>query len=293
MKLGLPSLNALMVFDVAARTQSFKEAAEELHISPPAVSHQIRVLEKELGVMLFKRMNRSIELSKQGERYYREVSPALQQLRQATKQIESHRKCVFSIDTIPFLANNLLIPYIQKFTCQFPALQVSIQSKQTSESLNKDDIYVGLRHGRGRDPGLKYEELTRLFISPVCSTEYVSQHGPIDLEGFARHTRISMSSDSMAWPLWAKHNQVSLTSNDELIVDNYQSVLEAAKQHLGVAMAYYPIPNNAQNDTLLVPIFQDRQCEFDAIYLAYRQVDIGRPEIEAFKTWLMSLFVAL
>ena len=294
MKLGLPSLNLLLVFDVAARTLSFKRAAEELHVSPPAVSHQIRVLEKELGVSLFIRLNRSIELSDEGREYYRGIAPALEQLRQATSQIQTFRdKNVFKVISIPFITNGLLVPHIQQFINLYPALQISISSKLKPLEINENDTVIAIRFGLGDDPDFHYEPLTRVFISPVCSRSYLEKNTHNDLFDIFKHPLISMSSDKEVWPHWSNFWGVDLNTTDELLIDNYQGVLDAIKHDMGVAMGYYPMLNAGQGEQEIVPVFSDRQCEFGSIYLAYRNTDKQKPEIIAFKNWLNALFVAL
>lgn len=294
MKQGLPSLNVLMVFDVAARTLSFKSAAEELHITPPAVSHQIRVLEKELGVTLFKRMNRSVELSKEGKEYYSEIAPALAQLRQATSQLQTPTNPgVFRIISIPFLTNSLLIPNIQQFMDIHPSMQVSIESTLKGVGFSDRDTVIAIRRQRGHEREIHYEDLSRILISPVCSQSYMEKYGPIKLEDIAQHRLVKMYSDQDAWPSWSRVWLANLTGADELIVDNYQGVLDAIKQDLGVAMGYFPVLQASQESKPIVPVWPDRLSEYGSIYLAYRKTDEHKAVISDFKNWLLSLFEVL
>jgi len=294
MKQGLPSLNLLMVFEVAARTLSFKKAAEELHVTPPAVSHQIRVLEKELGIALFIRLNRSIELSEEGIEYYRGIAPAIEQLRQATSLIKtSGDKSLFKVISIPFITNALLVPHIQQFMDLNPSLHVSILSQLNDQDINQSDTMIAIQFGRGNDPELHYEPLSRIFISPVCSRSYLEKHPAIEPKDIFKHPLVKMSSDKNSWPFWAQFYALSLSTDNDFLLDNYQGVLDAIKQDMGIAMGYFPMLKNTQGEPLIVPIFPDRQCEFGSIYLVYRERDKQNPEILSFKNWLNSLFVAL
>lgn len=294
MKSGLPSLNVLVVFDAAAKTLSFKKAAEELHISPPAVSHQIRVLEKELGVSLFKRLNRTIELSEEGYSYYREISPALAQIRGATgKLLVQGKRTRFSISSIPFIANSLLIPNIQQFMKLYPELRVDIQSQfESAEGIEKS-IAVGVRHHNGGEPDLLYQTITRILISPVCSRAYLEQKGGIELSDIFKHRLIKMPSDSRVWPIWSNEYGIVPIEDDVLMVDNYQSIMNAAAQGLGIAMGYFPMLTETASSDSIVPIFQDKYCEFGNLYLVCRKQDQEKLEVTEFKKWLVSLFDAL
>ncbi|HIQ52046.1 MAG TPA: LysR family transcriptional regulator, partial [Pseudomonas pachastrellae] len=153
----LPSLNLIRVFEVAARRLSFKDAANELFVSPPAVSHQIKALEESLGVALFKRENRKISLTSEGKRYYLHVKRGLDLIDSATLAVRKERKKQhFVINTLPNIASLLLFPNIHEFQAAFPELNIQIDSDISRIDLERSEATVAICHECGNEPGLTY-----------------------------------------------------------------------------------------------------------------------------------------
>ena len=294
MSTRLPSLNLLTVFEAAARHLSFKNAAEELCISPPAVSHQIKVLEKQLDVPLFMRLNRAIELTPVGQTYYEEIRGALRQLNQATSRvIERQEKHAFRINSIPFITNSLLVPHIQEFQSIHPELNIQISSQIQRAGFFLDDTDVAIRHKKGDEPGLHYQALSPVLITPVCSPEYLNnqdQSGSIALQNFRL---IRLSTDKHSWPYWLTAWESNFFPEEELSLDNYQAVLDAVKQGMGVAMGYLPsLLPLIEKGELVLP-FPNQICKFNHLYLVYSKIEKSNPEIASFQSWLIDLVNSL
>jgi len=290
----LPSLNLLTVFEAAARHLSFKNAAEELCISPPAVSHQIKVLEKQLDVSLFKRLNRALELTSVGQTYFEEIRGALRQLNQATSRvIERHDKHSFRINSIPFITNSLLVPHIQKFQNKHPELIIQISSQIQRTGFFLDDTDVAIRHKKGDEPSLHYQALSPVLITPVCSPEYLAnqhQSGSIALRDFRL---IRLSTDKESWPYWLTAWESDFFPEEELCLDNYQAVLDAVKQGMGLAMGYLPsLLPLIEKGELVLP-FPNQISKFNQLYLVYLKTEKSNPEIASFQSWLLDLVNSL
>ena len=177
MAVRLPSLNVLTAFEAAARHVSFKEAANELCLTPSAVSHQVKVLEKELSLALFKRLNRALELTPEGLRYYAAIKGPLNQLRLATKDVlEVQHAGAFRVNSIPFITNTLLIPHLQDFKKQHPNLHIQIESKVKRVDFGAGLTDLAIRYQKGTEEDLHYEEITAIAVTPVCSKEYLEQY---------------------------------------------------------------------------------------------------------------------
>jgi len=294
MSTRLPSLNVLTVFEAAARHLSFKNAADELCISSPAVSHQIKVLEKQLEVSLFKRLNRALELTPVGQTYYEEIRGALKQLNQATNRvIEKEERASFRINSIPFITNSLLVPHIQQFQNKNPDLIVKITSQVQRTGFFLDDTDVAIRHKKGDEPGLHYEKLTPILITPVCSPEYLKKQCPTNSSELEKFRQIRLSSDKHSWPYWLSVREKNLSPEEELCLDNYQAVLDAVKQGLGVAMGYLPsLVPLLESGELVLP-FPNQICEFNSLYLVYSKTEKSNPKIQSFQSWLLSLIESL
>ncbi|GAA3929169.1 LysR substrate-binding domain-containing protein [Litoribacillus peritrichatus] len=283
----LPSLNVLNVFEAAARHLSFKKAAEELHISPPAVSHQIKVLEAQLGAVLFRRLNRALELTPDGEQYFQEVQGALLQLHLATDRlIEKQQPSVFRISSIPFITNSMLIPNIQSFKDEHPDLRIEIQSQVHRANFKEEQIDVAIRHIKGNEPELHYEELSPVLISPICTRAYWQNHQPNNRTTLDHHRIIRLSVDPNSWSLWQREWGINSLPNDELSLDNYQAVLDSVVQGLGLAMGYLPaLKTLLQTEKLMLP-FPDQITEFGQLHLVYLKSEMNNPQIQSFQIWL-------
>ncbi len=288
----LPSLNVLRVFECAARHLSFKKAANELHISPPAVSHQIRSLEESLGVILFIRLNRGLKLSQEGREYFEKISPALIQLNSATETLISHRKSpVFTINSLPLIASLLVVPNIQSFQDQHPDFRVQIDSQAFQVDFNEDELIdVVIRHRVGQDPDLIYTPLFKVAVTPICSPTYFNDNPevcPVTLKG-AR--LIKLTVDPKCWPHWAStFNFKEVSSDGELLLSSFRAAVDATRSGVGVAMGYTPPINNMLANGDLIAPFLDKKASYGEACLVYRKKDSGKPIIQAFEQWLLSL----
>jgi LysR family glycine cleavage system transcriptional activator len=286
----LPSLNVLNAFEAAARHLSFKKAAEELCISPPAVSHQIKVLEQQLGVVLFKRLNRALVLTPEGQQYFEDVKRALLQLHRATDRLMSDKApSLFRVSCIPFITNSMLIPNIQSFKDQHPEMRIDIKSQVQRANFKDEQIDVAIRHIKGNEPELHYEELSPVLISPICSPSYWEAHHPHNTRTLEHHRIIRLSVDPNSWRLWQEDWGVEGLPDDELSLDNYQAVLDSVVQGLGLAMGYLPALKALIRAQKIMMPFPERVSEFGKLYLVYLKSESENPEIVSFQAWLKEI----
>lgn len=281
----LPSLKLLVTFEAAARHLSFKAAAEELFVTPSAVSHQIRTLEEALKTSLFIRLNRSIELTEEGQSYFAQVEDAIRTLYSATDTLlaKGDQKSLL-IHSIPYLTNTYLVPNIKSLKDAHPDMKIAIESRVERARLgdpNRSDIQVAIRHGKGDDDKLVYETISPVRISPVCSPSY-------DLEQSL--TQIKLSTDSMSWLKWQSDWQMPLTFIDEISCDGMQAVVDLTEQNLGIAMGYFPFIDNKLASGELVLAYPGRSSELDALYLTYAKTDRDEAVIAALRSWLKAIF---
>lgn len=277
----LPSSNLLVTFDAAARHLSFKQAAEELFVTPSAVGHQIRVLEKELNVLLFLRSNRSIELTTAGKQYHEKISSALNTLRQATVEITaSQEEKSLLIHSIPYLANTLLVPNIKTFKKQFPDLKISIEADMKRATFSPGVLQLALRQGKEESDQLCFTKIFDLQVTPVCAPDYCQQE---------QRTKIQLSSDLSSWKNWQAQWPTKLDFSDTLHCNTMQVAYDMAQQGLGVAMGYLPVLTPLLNEGKLTMLYPDQITESDAIYLVYAKEHQHEPEVKAFIDWLQGV----
>ncbi|STG49779.1 putative transcriptional regulator of glycine cleavage system [Escherichia coli] len=161
----LPPLNALRVFDAAARHLSFTRAAEELFVTQAAVSHQIKSLEDFLGLKLFRRRNRSLLLTEEGQSYFLDIKEIFSQLTEATRKLQARSaKGALTVSLLPSFAIHWLVPRLSSFNSAYPGIDVRIQAVDRQEDKLADDVDVAIFYGRGNWPGLRVEKLYAEYL---------------------------------------------------------------------------------------------------------------------------------
>ena len=191
----MPSASALRVFDAAARLGSFKAAAQELAVSATAVSHQIRSLEGQLGVALFVRKTRKVELTKAGSTLAAATSIAFQQIGDALEELTQAERTL-TVSTTPAFAALWLVPRIGAFEAQHPEIRVHVDTATAAVDLSRDRrIDVAIRYGLGRYPGFVTSELVTERVAVFAAPDYLKA-----LSSFEEATLISTRWQSAALP---------------------------------------------------------------------------------------------
>src|SRR5438128_12009408 len=150
----LPPLSALRAFEAAARHMSFSKAAEELHVTPAAVSHQIHALEQDLGVRLFHRMNRSIELTASARVLLPGLSEAFAGIQSSVRRLRAHNDTgTLTVTASPSFAAKWLVVRLNRFQERWPQIDVRISATDDVVDLSKGDFDIAIRYGRGKYPG--------------------------------------------------------------------------------------------------------------------------------------------
>jgi LysR family glycine cleavage system transcriptional activator len=169
----LPNLAALRAFEAAARHENFSRAAEEIHVTHGAISHQVRALEEELGVALFVRHGKRIAITQEGERFASAIRKALTEVAVAAESMKAGaRQKRLTITALPSFAARWLSPRIGRFIEQHPDVEVMLQSSGQLTDFVRESVDVGIRFGRGSYPGLMTEKLTDDYYYPVASPRF-------------------------------------------------------------------------------------------------------------------------
>jgi LysR family glycine cleavage system transcriptional activator len=164
----LPPLAALRAFAVAARHLSFKAAAAELHVTPGAISQQIKNLERALGVRLFVRLNRRLVLSTAGAAYLPTIHAAFDEIASATKRLTTSQQ-VLHVSVPPSFATYWLLPRLDRFCRLHQGLELAVDVTMGLANFREDDIDIAVRYGRGQYAGLRSDRLFAVRLVPVCS----------------------------------------------------------------------------------------------------------------------------
>lgn len=282
----LPPLNSLRLFEAAGRHLSFKLAAEELNLTPSAVSHGIASLEDWLGVALFARGHRSLALTTAGRAYLPRIRDVLQQLAGATESVPGRKPTGrLSVSVAPSFGLRWLIPGLPRFHERHPNIEVSLDTARRQVEFPRDGIDVAIRMGQGGWQDLYSLCLTMEDLVPVCAPELAARiHSPEDLKG---QTLLQVSSISEDWAAWADLAGVEgLDLERGLRLDTLHMAWEAASQGVGVALGRLPLAAPDLEGGRLVPVLgPPRRCRTGYWLVAGRE-SLSRPEVVAFRDWL-------
>jgi LysR family glycine cleavage system transcriptional activator len=199
-------LNALRAFEAAARHLSFTKAAEELHVTPAAISHQIKTLEEYCGAPLFRRLTRSLLLTDQGQAALPVLREGFDMLAAASQQmartLEDH---VLTVSAAPSIAAKWLVTRLERFRLKHPEIDVRLDTSDRLTDFARDGVDMVIRYGAGNYPGLHAEPLFPTAVFPVCSPELLKGPRPLkEPNDLANHTllHVDWSSQTVTWPVW-------------------------------------------------------------------------------------------
>ena len=306
----LPPLNALRVFEAAARHLSFKEAANELSITQAAVSHQVKSLEEYLGVELFRRAGRGVQLTEAARACLPKLRDGFDALAAAVEQIrERAAETELVITAPPVFTARWLFPRLADFSRREPKIEVRVvasskmvdagaldSSVLTSNlDLRDESSGVEIHLGQGEYPGYRTDKLFEVTMAVVASPELVNGPNPLrEPKDLANH--VLLHDDAMdlvahanAWQKWleaAKVDHLVDGSHGPHFSSNILS-LEAASQKLGVALALRPLVNDDVASKRLCLPFPIEVKPQGAYFLVCPEVIAERPSVVAFRTWLL------
>lgn len=286
----LPPLNALRVFESAARHLSFTKAAAELFVTQGAVSHQIKALEEFLGQPLFLRRNRKLLLTDAGQAYLLPVRKALDDLRWATQQLkEQDSEGVLTVAVLPSFAARWLVPRLARFRQLHPEIDIRLAPSAQLVEFSQSDMDVGIRYGRGHYPGLKVYRLMTEDIFPVCSPSLLEGPHPLRTPDDLVHHHLLHDDVLVDWRTWLLAAGVHHINVDRgTILDDSAMVIQAALAGHGVALARSVlVEDELKAGHLLRPFELSLPAEY-AYYLVCPEPAAGRPKIVAFRDWLFS-----
>jgi LysR family glycine cleavage system transcriptional activator len=288
----LPPLGALHAFEAAARRLSFKAAADELHVTPGAISQQIKLLEERLGLPVFVRRSRAIELTEAGRLLLAPTQHAFRLLADALVRVqESTSSNVLNVSMLPSFASLWFVPRLGSFRARCPDVDVRISATPKLADFERDDVDVVIRCGLGHYPGLFVEHLLTEVLFPVCSPALLRGAVPLrEPADLARHTLLH-DELRQEWPLW-------LTAADLEGVDTsrgpsfsqWDLALRAAAGGHGVALGRSALVTQyLQSGELVCPFEISSQAEFGYYFLCVPE-RLGEPKIAAFREWLREEF---
>jgi LysR family glycine cleavage system transcriptional activator len=286
----LPPLRAIEAFVVVAETLSYSKAAQALNLTKSAISRRIQSLESDIDVQLFRRSNKALALTPDGEAYYRLTGPAFDALRAAGTLLERPRSNNTLRIALPqSFASHWLMPRLSSFYDKHPEIDLRLDSVGYFNFLEGDNIDVVLQVAKEPTASYHCEKFMRVVQYPVCSPDLLRRTPLSSVADLAAHTLLHLNSMPDAWPEWLKlvgcpDQAVHRTQH----FDNMSLVMEAAANGLGVAMGAEALCRPDVERGRLVAPFSARLEDLRAMYFVCRKADISNRSIRKFRAWLLA-----
>jgi LysR family glycine cleavage system transcriptional activator len=289
----LPPLNSLRAFEVAARRGGFAGAAEELHVTPAAVSHQVKTLESYLGIRLFKRLSRGLTLTEAGRELMPQLSRGFDHFARAVGSLKTGELSgKLTISAPPSLATLWLVPRLDSFLQTYPEIQVRVLATDRPPDLDAGEADLRIPYGLGNYPGFKSRLLMRETIFPVCAPSLLN-HTPLRRFGDLRHhtlledIKVDVGEPTMTWKRWLRDAGVdSAPSGRRVEFSNSILLTEAAVRGQGVALGRLSlVRDHLATGRLMRPLKAARSADF-AYYTVTTQAGAERRRVQAFLRWL-------
>lgn len=288
----LPPLAALRAFHAAARTENFAQAGAELHISQSAVSHHIRRLEDYLGVRLFERLRASVQLTEAGARYFAEIHPAMERIREATGLLRHHdRRRRVTLTTQPSVANIWLIPNLGSLESRYPDIDLQLLANTRIIELDREQVDLALRFGSGNWSGVESRFLFAEQLIPVCAPGYMADRAEPHVPSVLDQVRLIVNgTDPNEWIAWSAARGIDPPGLDRsLRFAESDQVLRAAENGFGLAIGRRPVVDPYLRAGSLVAPFGATERDDQACYLCFSQQREMPPHVTAVADWVHGL----
>lgn len=286
----LPPLNALRAFEAAARHLSFTKAAEELSITPSAISHQIRGLEAHLGVCLFRRASRALILTDEGQSYLPALRDAFDAIHGATARLAARKAAgPLTVSLLSSFAVRWLIPRLPRFQSRHPEIEVRLSTTPRPVDFRREDVDCAIRHGRGRWPGLAADLLLSEDLFPVCSPQLLAGRHPLrEPRDLAHHALFQIEMRRDDWRIWLNAAEIAgIDPERGPLFESSDLALRAAAEGLGVAIGSSALVEDDLKAGRLVAPFAGRLPTDSGYYFVVPEDRRDQPKIAAFRAWLL------
>ncbi|WP_245582664.1 LysR substrate-binding domain-containing protein [Oceanobacter kriegii] len=302
--LKMPSLRAIKSFTAAAKYQSFTRAAEALCVTQAAISRQIRELEGQLGVQLFKREGRTVQLTKAGRLFYDAAYLSFVNIAQAAERIQNvdEKKQLLTICCSPAFANFWLAPRLPDFFEQHPDIDISVVATEDFLQL-EPGVYPDVFIYKSADPRDGYQSVPLFhdLIYPVCTPQYLELHPQIaELEGLYKAARLNLSpygraqvAEHLDWDLWFSFFEMpsSLNSSQPHLfhVNDYSTLMNMVLQHQGIGIGWHHLvaPKIASGE-LIRPVPHEVVLKQKRHYMSHLTSKANDDTFKRFRDWLMT-----
>jgi LysR family transcriptional regulator, glycine cleavage system transcriptional activator len=281
-----PSLSALQGFVAAARHGNLSRAAQSMHITVSALSHQMRGLEERLGQRLFVRTARGVELTADGRQLFERVASHLDAIEDALCPYRVRRDDVLTLTVMPSFASSWLVPRLPRFLAAHPQLEINLQSSVELVDFEREtSVDAGVRFGRGAWRGLQAVHLFDDWMTPIASPALLERLGHPTLKTLQEFPLLGAPGDR--WVEWFERHGGAPPRRFVASFDDAETLQRAAAEGLGIALGRLTLVRPHLEAGRLVRLFAERLKSEYAHHLVYPPRSEGHAGLAAFRTWLL------
>lgn len=285
---SFPPLSTLRAFEAAARHLSFKAAAEDLHVTPGAISQQIKLLEDRLGTPLFLRRARGIELTEAGRQLLMPTQQAFRLLTDAVARLRAtDNSKILTVSLLPSFAALWFVPRLGRFRARYPNIDVRISATPKLAELDRDEVDVVIRYGLGNYPGLHVDHLLADDLFPVCSPKLLEGPAPLKEPADLAHHTLLHDELRQEWDLWKRAAGIEdLDISRGPSFSLWELAFQAAIAGQGVALGRSTlVADHLRTGRLVKPFSISSQSQF-GYYFVCLPARVHEPKIAALRAWL-------
>lgn len=289
---SLSSLNGLRSFEAAARHLSLKAASQELFVTPGAISQQIKNLEDELGVQLFRHASRKTELTEAGQRLLPSLQQAFQTISEALEQLADREGNELRISLAPAFAIKWLTPRLSRFQKLFPDIEIHLHASLKVVDFSSQDFDLAIRWGQGEYSGVQSVHLLTPSIIPICSPQLKAESKALEtLEDLAHHTLLHQTNWEL-WPFWCEEFQlkgkIDLRRGPRF--NSSEMLIQAAIEGQGIALMDTLTVEKDLSLGLLIKALDAEIPAGHGYYFVSPEKKWDSPKVKCFREWLITEF---
>jgi len=287
-----PSLNGYLHFEAVARRGNLSKAADELSVSPSAVSQQIKLLEQQLGLKLFRRDGRTLSLTLEGEQLFQASSVAIRMLRDARRHLgKTHESRRLSLRVAPSFGVRWLGPRLSDFLAENPEWDVRIDAAPDPTDFDREVMDLDIRYGLGNWTGYHSVPVTSDFVLPLCSPAYRDAllSGTSDPSRVLRSAKLIDSAMALCqWDYWLMRNDVTEVANHKsILIDRSSMAIQLALDGVGVVLESLTLAAKEVYAGALVPLMPSAGViAFPAYWMVCPNRYVNRRAVGTFMAWL-------
>jgi LysR family glycine cleavage system transcriptional activator len=283
------SLKAIKTFQIAAKHSSFAVAADELCITPSAVSHQIKTLETQLGLPLFSRSARALALTDAGARYLEQIDDLFMRLESVTEQLRArYGRNSVRLHVPAYFASEMLLPRLSEFSKLHEGIDLRIETQGVHGRAHAAEADISVVVGSGPWNGLIAHKMFAQTMVPACSPELYAEKPVLRYEDLNNHTLLVHEARRDDWDRWASAVGMKALQPAQIVrIDSMSAATRAAEKSIGIALLPAELSRRKFASGRLKQVFDDELVTQEDYTLLIRTEDENRDDIRALSAWLI------